>query len=53
MLIFLKKLYLLDIQKVKYLKIINIVTSKYLKITKNVQNTENIYLFSFQIFKLD
>ena len=29
----------------KISKIINIVTSKYLKIIENVQNTENIYLF--------
>ena len=37
----------------KISKIISIATSKYLKIIKNVQNTENIYLFSIQIFKLN
>ena len=37
----------------KICEIINVVISKYQKIKENVQNTENIYLFSIQIFKLN
>ena len=37
----------------KISKIVKIVTSEYLKIIVIVQNSDNIYLFSIQIFKLN
>ena len=52
MLIILNFISIRYLKRRKYLKIINIVTSEYLIIIENVQNSKNIYLFSIQRFKL-